>query len=415
MHRPSLLLALMLLGLFPLVSTPAAADTPQQKARVLLRAGSALADKGDHASALKLYLDADKLLPRNLKIYFNIADAYYEQGSARYPEAARYCERILGHRQINSVDRSYRDGVTARLNELRGKLASFAVSCKVSKAAVTLDGKPQGTTPLSARIYLLPDSKQHTLELKADGYRPYSQKIRARRNVHRRLTVNLMRLAPVKPVPAPVPPKPVPPKPVPPEPVASQPADPDPDELERPRTTGGLFGSLLVGPAWAEYGDDSLTVGTGIELGGEIGYSWRGPLGIRWLGFELLATVLYTPVSDTSVDQQMGSLNIFPGGGVRFHFGSLFAGLRFAIGPALLLGATEESFFFSGATGVSGAFAQIAIRPSLVLGWKVYKGLTVTVNPAIEYMPRLDDFNKNITGVMRIHLAVGLGWQLGEK
>ncbi len=51
------------------------------------------------------------------------------------------------------------------------------------------------------------------------------------------------------------------------------------------------------------------------------------------------------------------------------------------------------------------------MRPSVVLGVTVWKGMTLSLNPSVEYMPRIESFNEGISGVTRFFLAVGLGWQ----
>lgn len=53
-----------------------------------------------------------------------------------------------------------------------------------------------------------------------------------------------------------------------------------------------------------------------------------------------------------------------------------------------------------------------AVRSSLGLGMKVWKGITVTVYPAVvEFMPGIDSFHSLITSIFRYQLAVALGWQ----
>ena len=52
------------------------------------------------------------------------------------------------------------------------------------------------------------------------------------------------------------------------------------------------------------------------------------------------------------------------------------------------------------------------MRTSLGLGMPLWKGLTITVYPAaIEYMPGIDSFMDEISGIFRYQLAVAVGWQ----
>ena len=426
MKRPHLSCLTLLLCLTILSPAAVLADTPRQKARKLLRAGSALYNKGNYAGALEKYRAAKTHLPGSFKIDLNIAHTLVKLGLPHFPEAARFYEHFLAR---DDVPKKYKVDARRQMQTLKAQLASLFVDCSVKGAKVMVDGKSMGATPLKTRIYLTPREKPYAIKVESGGLQPFAQELVLKANEHLIIKVIFAKPKPVtKPPPSPEPPKPAPQTPVPlkpapveqPEPpVKPQPTEPtsepttddDPDDLAVPPTTSGFFGNLLVGPAWTDYGDPSLTVGTGVELGGELGYHWRGPFGNRWLGFDVHATVLYTPVSDTSVDQEMGFINVFGGGSVRFYFGSAFAALRFSVGPSILFGATEKSFFFDGATSVSGAFANVAVRPSVVLGWTVWKGLTVSLNPSVEYMPRIESFSDSISGVTRFILAVGLGWQ----
>ena len=432
--RPTHLLLLSFIVL--LIPGVSAAQTPKEKARKLFKEGSALYNKRDYAGALKKYRAAKEHLPGSFKIDLSIAAALLKVRPPNRAEAAMIFEEVLGRKDVK---RRYKRDPKRKLRKLKKRLASLRVDCTEKGALVKVDGKAMGTIPLKTRIYLTPRDKPYTIKVESGDLQPFAQEV-ALKEAREHLIIKVIFARPVAPVkppvekPAPVKPpveKPAPVKPPmekpapvekppvkPPEPApVTQPVKPepttddDPDELAAPPMSGGFFGNLLFGPAWADYGDPSLNVGTGVELGGEAGYHWRQPFGLKWLGFDVHGTVLYAPVSDADVDQQMGFLNVFAGGTVRFYFWRAFAGLRFSLGPSILIGATEKSFFFTGATSVSGTFVNLAVRPSVVIGWTVWKGLTVSVNPSLEYMPRIETFNENITGVLRFFLAVGLGWQ----
>jgi len=145
-------------------------------------------------------------------------------------------------------------------------------------------------------------------------------------------------------------------------------------------------------------------------VGGDVGYLWR--INNR-LGIHAHASVLYNSVqfSTSSEDYQFGFLNIFVGGGLRLYFWRLWTSLQVAVGPALLLGATENIFPLKKGE-LEGVPTGFALRSSLGLGWAFWKGVTVTVYPAsIEYMPGIDAFMDDVTGIIRYHLAVAVGWQ----
>ena len=196
--------------------------------------------------------------------------------------------------------------------------------------------------------------------------------------------------------------------------INDHPGQEDPDPLEQPVPGGGLFVNAVAGPYWASYGDYSGEVTAALEVGGDVGWLWRIN---RRMGVYAHATVLYDSVqySSSTDDYQMGFLNLFFGGGGRLYFFSgskLWADLRVGVGPALLLGATENIFPLKKGA-LEGAPTGFALRSSLGIGWTFYRGLSVTFKPVgIEYMPAIDAFLPEITGIFRYQLAVALGWQM---
>ena len=136
---------------------------------------------------------------------------------------------------------------------------------------------------------------------------------------------------------------------------------------------------------------------------------------MEWLDFNVHGTVTFTPVTEqvTGGDPfTMGFLGILGGAGVRAHFGAIYGELRLGLGTSLLLGADADSFLFmhlSETQRPSGAFASFTIRPSLMLGWTVWNGLSVYLAPSLEWSLPNREFDPQVD-LLRFHLALGVGW-----
>lgn len=390
------------------------AETPQKKASAMFKQGNKLYARGDVKGALEKFLKARHLYP-SYKLDLNIATCLYDMG--RHADAARELERFL--EKAEKAPPATVKAAHVRLQKLRKTLSSVKLTCPVEGAVIFIDGNEVGVTPLKRRIYLRPGL--HELKLMKEGYAFSNKELELRIDEHREMLVALDKKVET---PAPTPASNSTPaqKPVeqPPEPVAvvQFPADVDIKEesagnaVPQPEEDlgGGLYVNALIGPYWASYGDHQGEITAALEVGGDVGYLWR--IGHR-LGLHVDASVLYNSVlySTSSEDYQFGFLNIFVGGGLRIYFWRLWANLKVAAGPAMLLGATEDVFPLKKGE-LEGVPTGFALRASLGLGWTFWKGLTVTVYPAaIEYMPGIDSFKDEISSIIRYQLAVALGWQ----
>jgi len=276
-------------------------------------------------------------------------------------------------------------------------------------AAVIVDNKEVGVTTDSKPLAFIVKGGKHAISVRLEGHKILEAEFETEFGEDRVLSYTLEPFAVAKP--APIEPQPAPP--------AGQVGSEERPEEEQESRAGALdapdsgpFVGLLGGPVWTDYGDPSLTVGAGMELGLDGGYAFRGLGGMRWLGAQVHGTLLYTPVSDASAGETSHFISVLVGGGARLAFWRLWADIRASVGAAILTGASEKSFFFAGAEDVSGAFAMVAVRAAAGVGWTFYKGLFVAVYPAaIDYMPRYKDFNANIDHVFRYQLAVAAGWE----
>ncbi len=275
-----------------------------------------------------------------------------------------------------------------------GKPPILQVESNVQGADVILDGERICSTPLRVKL----EPGKHYLLINKDGYRSVERTIEAKQDAVLQVTINLIPLFPV--------------------------SEKKPKALETPiesrKSTfkkSAFFIYGILGPAFVDYGNDFLSSGAAIELGFKIGYYWRG----KNIGLDIDATGLYTPVTDQTGTTEIRSsfFSLLWGLGMRvFLKQDVWMGLRFAVGPSFLSGTNKDSFFFRDPQNpdklahVSGIFTNIAIRPEVTLGWEVHQGLTFLLSPiAIDYSPRLKEFNPYVNQIYRYHFALGLGWQ----
>jgi len=288
------------------------------------------------------------------------------------------------------------------------KWPTLTVQTNVKGALVLLDNKPMGKTPLNVEAA----PGRHMLVILHPGYQRLERDLVLKAGVTERLSLQLT------PLPTPT--------------TQPAPAD-DPKLLMTPiktpvspgRRQNKITIQAFVGPAWMDFGDDSLDLGVGTEFGLELGYLWRWPK----VGLHLSATVLAMPLSDKTTSTTAGGsatgdatnswfVSALAGLGLRWYFvDQAWAGLSFGLGVGTLFGASKDSFFFDdkfsskSIAEISGAFPAVAIRPALTAGWTVWKGLTLYLTPlAVDYSPAHGDFTDNIGYVLRYNVAFGLGW-----
>ena len=405
--------------------------------------------------ALKLFLESNTLAPHANKLY-NIAECYRRLGKVRqsHDHYVRYARSLPGDRQA---------AFTEKLRKLRwGAPCTLSVASTPGGAAVTVDGKQAGKTPArGAPLTVTVAGGEHQLELKLQGHRAARRKVTAefgepqafsfaleplprpmtldvRSNVtaarvkldgqdtgqvplqltlspgehtvevfaprHRRVVrklvaragaaeqmyLELNRVQALGPGEADIK-----------KPPLRQPAAP------RRR---GLFIQAMMGPAWADYGDDRLEASAAIELGLRAGWLWR----LGRLGVSLDAGVSAVPVTDGGNQATGWFVSFLGGAGARLYlWRELWLGLHFSAGLSALDGAPPNIFLFEGSSEVSGTFPVPMVRPEVNAGWTIWRGLTVYLTPfALDYSPPHEAFTKNIQHVLRYHVAAGLGWQL---
>jgi tetratricopeptide (TPR) repeat protein len=159
---------LALFALLPTVPSAVQAQEPKQRARALFKRANELFSRGMYLDALRKYREARALYP-SVKIDLNIGATLDALG--RRTEAAAFIERFLVQSAAAPTD--VIDAATARLEELRRKLARVKITTLVEGATLWVDNKAVGTTPMELPIYLEPGP--HRLRLERKGHPPVSR------------------------------------------------------------------------------------------------------------------------------------------------------------------------------------------------------------------------------------------------
>lgn len=277
---------------------------------------------------------------------------------------------------------------------LQKDLATLRVRSKTAKLQLRLDEQNLGETPLEKKI----PSGAHRLHATAEGYQPQIIPFTLAVGAVKEIELSL-------------------------EPVSAGShanSSNSPSAPENPASrkgtmsnqphAGGPFLGILLGPALPFYGDTNLEVGAAFEAGAEAGYRWQ-----PWdkSGFHLHLNAFYSPINDADIDERAGFLLVLAGvGGQIAIMPRFWLDVRCGVGVSLLLGASKNSFMFTGAEDVSGVFPSLAIRPAVGVNWEIWRGLIFLLYPlALDYSPRHETYNSNISHVLRYHATLGLAWQ----
>ena len=399
MHRTSeskwwatLLLALCLVA--PEVQAQGSAA---RQALKLYKQGTVLYRAGNYREAIPRYRRSLELHPKRQTAYY-LAESHRRLGQIR--TSHKLYQRYM---QLLPPDR--RAAFGAKLTKLRwGKPCQLSVASAPGGAQVRLDGKPRGTTPADGTpLKLMVPGGRHQLALTLAGHREAGRQVEAEFGEPQALSFALEALAPAPTPVAPAPDALPAPRPVTPTPTIHRAA---PAPASQP---GGLFAHVTAGASWGRYGDAALAGGPSLQLSLRLGYLWR------WsrLGLHADASALLQPQADSRADSTLWLVSFTAGGGARLYlWPRLWASLRLSVGISTLHGAAVDGQLFQHSTEVEGSFSTLLVRPELVLGYNVYRGLTVLLVPlALDYSPRHPDFGANVDYLLRVQAGAGVGWQ----
>jgi len=137
------------------------------EARTQLVAGQAAAKQKDWASALDHFTQSNLALPTAIGLE-GVANAQYQLGKladayASYEELTKTYAGRLSRPEQTEAD--------ARLKELAAKTCLVTFTAHETGAAVTIDGHPAGTTPLTTPVRLAAGT--HTFRATKEGFAPF--------------------------------------------------------------------------------------------------------------------------------------------------------------------------------------------------------------------------------------------------
>ncbi|MEP6652080.1 MAG: PEGA domain-containing protein [Myxococcales bacterium] len=189
---------------------PALDAKEKAKAQNLLREGTALFERGDHAGALEKFQSAYGTYP-SPKILFNIGEA--DRALARDVDALEVLQRFLSE----ALDAPVESRTEARrtVADLSAKLGRIAVDCRTAGAEISVDGRQVGAAPLVKPVWATPG--HHQVAARHAEFLPAIEDVEVMAGRTRTFTFELrpaakqVNLAAPLPVPAPVGPAVVPP------------------------------------------------------------------------------------------------------------------------------------------------------------------------------------------------------------
>lgn len=160
------LFAALLLAPFPIVL---AAPDAKTMARAKLVEGAELLKNGEYEAALGRFKDAYAVVP-SPKIHYNFGLAY--RGLGRNAEALQAFERFLEDAPDATAD--LRVKAARQRDDLKKKVVTLEVTADTAGAAVTVDGRALGTTPLTRSYFV--DAGPHQLVVEKGG-RVFAERI----------------------------------------------------------------------------------------------------------------------------------------------------------------------------------------------------------------------------------------------
>jgi tetratricopeptide (TPR) repeat protein len=190
--------SIVLLALLAQASSPAADAQDREKARGLLKEGTALYRKHDYASALGKYEAAYATYP-SPKLWFNIGQANRDLG--RPVEALAAFEKFLALAIDASPDNS--EEARSSATELQKKLGQLRIECQTAGAEISVDGKSIGRAPLPNPVWATPG--RHQVSAVQEGTAPAIESVVVAAGTAENVVIRLVSNPPPPPAPEPAP------------------------------------------------------------------------------------------------------------------------------------------------------------------------------------------------------------------
>lgn len=165
-----------------LVQVPAPAHAqPAQKsinaaarAKELFKKGKREYDAGNMRGAYEAYIAA-----WDIQKSFDIAGnlAVVEIATVRYVDAIEHLRFALANLPVSGSAEKQRSVLQGQVREARAQVGAITIQVSVEGAAVTIDGRAVGVSPLKGEVYV--DPGDHTVVAAASGFEPAKESVRA--------------------------------------------------------------------------------------------------------------------------------------------------------------------------------------------------------------------------------------------
>jgi tetratricopeptide (TPR) repeat protein len=176
----------------------ASGEAARARARALLQEGAAFMDERQYDRAVESFREAYRLVP-SPKVLYNLGVAYLSV--ARYADALAALEQFLS--EATDAPEANRETARRHVADLRGKVATLAITSDRPRAELVLDGRSLGELALDHDLTI--DAGPHDLRAVSNG-RALDQRLTA--PAGGRVAVTLTFDAPLPTAPAPAAPAP---------------------------------------------------------------------------------------------------------------------------------------------------------------------------------------------------------------
>lgn len=184
------------------------ADTPEERRADLLKEAASALRQGRPQEAIAKWRAAWDIRPTP-DVACDIGTGEFLYGSqAAAVEFLSICERE--YPATSPRDKERAEGVKKRLAKAREQVGALNVSVEEDGAAVLIDGRNVGRTPLKGPVFVEPG--EHRIEVVLDGYPRERVVVSVEKGEERAVSIKLTKSAPLKPAIklAPTPPMPAP-------------------------------------------------------------------------------------------------------------------------------------------------------------------------------------------------------------
>jgi predicted secreted protein len=181
---------MLVLGLLALGARGASAQTDAAKtaAQQKMAQGAQLLEQGQPADALALFKEAYQQV-QNPRYQYNIGVACQSLG--RDAEALQAFQTFIANAQ--GVRQEYLDDAQKQIEALRGRVATVTITSAETGAAVLVDGREAGRTPMAQPLTL--DAGEHRFMVRKLSFEPYEKVVTLRRGDRLELAAELRPMA----------------------------------------------------------------------------------------------------------------------------------------------------------------------------------------------------------------------------